>query len=250
METLFTGRNIIFLSEVDSTNSYAIELLKNVKLSEGTAVHAASQIQGRGQRGNTWESEPSMNLTVSYVFSPTFLETKKQFLLYQISALAVYDVLSELTGKGQFDIKIKWPNDILINKKKVCGILIENILQHNFISNCVIGIGININQISLPDHATSLKKETGLDFDIKDCLNRLSVHLEKYYLSARSGNHSLIAEKYQSKLLNIGHKQEFEIDGQKVSKVIRGVNEEGCLVLGNDQEENVIYSVKELKWIL
>jgi BirA family transcriptional regulator, biotin operon repressor / biotin---[acetyl-CoA-carboxylase] ligase len=126
METLFVGKNTIFLPEIPSTNSYATHLLKNVNLAEGTVVHTANQTQGRGQWDKRWSSEPSSNLTVSVVLKPTFLELKKQFLLYQIAALACYDTIAGLLNNSQYDIKIKWPNDILINRKKTAGILIEN----------------------------------------------------------------------------------------------------------------------------
>src|SRR5215211_2478906 len=104
METLFIGANLIFLPEVDSTNSYAIELLKNVNLPEGSVIHTANQTSGRGQRGNVWNTRPGSNLTVSVVIKPTFLDLKHQFYLYQITALACYDVMTEILDEGQFDI--------------------------------------------------------------------------------------------------------------------------------------------------
>ena len=160
METLFIGSNIIFLPEVDSTNSYATELLKNVNIAEGTVIHTAHQTQGKGQRGNSWEAQIASNLTTSIVLKPSFLELKNQFFLYQITALACYDLMAELLNNSQYDIKIKWPNDILVNKKKIAGILIENVITHSTLNYSVIGIGINVNQLLFTDgiNATSLKK--------------------------------------------------------------------------------------------
>ena len=146
METLFIGRNIIFLPQVNSTNSYAIEMLKNVNLAEGTLVHTAEQTEGRGQRGSVWKTEKTSNLTASLVLKPTFLDLKNQHYLYQISALACYDALAELLDSSQFDIKIKWPNDILVNKQKIAGILIENNISNTQLSWSVVGVGFNVNQ--------------------------------------------------------------------------------------------------------
>src|SRR5688572_20998788 len=115
MDTLFIGKNPIFLPHTDSTNSYAIGLLKNVNLPEGTMVHTAFQSNGKGQRGSAWTSEPLSNLAVSFVLKPTFLALKNNFYLYKVAALACFDTLSEILGKRQFDIKIKWPNDMLVN---------------------------------------------------------------------------------------------------------------------------------------
>ncbi|HRH11767.1 MAG TPA: biotin--[acetyl-CoA-carboxylase] ligase, partial [Bacteroidia bacterium] len=109
MDTLFVGRNIIFLPEVESTNSYAISMLKNVNIAEGTLIQTDDQLQGRGQRGNAWYSEKGRDLITSFVFKPVFLDLNKQFVLYEITALAVYDLLAQYLNVSQYDIKIKWP---------------------------------------------------------------------------------------------------------------------------------------------
>src|SRR5687768_13391551 len=94
METLFIGKKTIFLSETESTNSYAIDLLKNVNLLEGTIVQAARQTAGRGQRGNSWASESDSNLTASVILRPSFLDLKQQFFLYKIAALACREAIA------------------------------------------------------------------------------------------------------------------------------------------------------------
>ena len=81
METLFIGKNIIFLPEIDSTNSYATNLLKNVKLPEGTVLHTANQTHGKGQRGRSWIAQSTSNLTASVILKPLFLNLKNQFFL-------------------------------------------------------------------------------------------------------------------------------------------------------------------------
>src|ERR1700747_2779313 len=144
METLFTGRNIIELSECASVNTHATELLKAVKLPEGTVIYTKKQTAGRGQRGNTWVSEDGKNLTMCFVFHPNFLNAANSFLLSMTVSLALHDLLTELLTEKQ-EVKIKWPNDILIDGKKVAGILIENVLREEQLSSSVIGIGLNLN---------------------------------------------------------------------------------------------------------
>ena len=134
METLFIGRNTIFLSDVSSTNSYALSMLNNVNVAEGTIIHANYQTQGKGQRGLQWSALQGLNLTFSVILKPSFLHLTKLFYLYQISALACFDSLTELINNSHIDIKIKWPNDILIDKRKIAGILIENNLLNNQIN--------------------------------------------------------------------------------------------------------------------
>src|ERR1043165_9220886 len=146
MSTLFIGQNKVFLPETHSTNSYAIELLKNVNAIEGTVVYTHKQTQGKGQRGNSWIAEPQRNTTLSLILRPVFLNSKNTFYLSKITALALHDLLTEILDVGQFDIKIKWPNDILVNSKKIAGVLIENSILNEHLQWSVIGIGINVNQ--------------------------------------------------------------------------------------------------------
>ena len=138
METLFIGKSLLFLHEVESTNTYAMNLLRNVNPIEGTLVYTDFQTNGKGQRGATWTSEIGQNITASVILKPRFLGYDKTFYLSKISALAVYDVLTEILPISQYDIKIKWPNDILVNKKKIAGILIENQFNGNYLTSCVI----------------------------------------------------------------------------------------------------------------
>jgi BirA family transcriptional regulator, biotin operon repressor / biotin---[acetyl-CoA-carboxylase] ligase len=253
METLFTGANVIFLPEVNSTNSYAINLLKNVNLPEGTVVYAAHQTHGRGQRGNVWNTLPDSNLTASVIFKPTFLPVNKQFLLYQISALACYDVMAEFIAGGQFDIKIKWPNDILVDKKKIAGILIENSLSgKGRIEASVIGVGINVKQQEFDGilKATSIEKITGKYHAVQQVLQVLCKHLEKYYLYLKSQKYELIKLRYLECFFGLNMNQDFEINGEFTTRKISGISEDGLLLLSNEKNEVFEYDVKDVKWLL
>lgn len=257
MGTLFIGQNTIFLPEIGSTNSYAMELLKNVNLSEGTVIYTTNQTQGRGQRGNVWITQPGLNLAASYIIKPGFLPMINIFYLYIISALAVHDVLTEILKPGQYDIKIKWPNDILVNNNKIAGILNENIIKEGKIQNCVIGIGININQTEFNElpFITSLKLLGINNMNAEQILIRLNEKLEKYYLKLKSlfsystDNNSTLLEAYYKHFYKLNQIQKFEIDGKHVYKTIKGIGPEGLLELMDEQGEIKYYDIKQVKWV-
>lgn len=251
METLFIGKNIIFLPEIQSTNSYAIDLLKNVNLPEGTVVHALNQTHGKGQRGSAWNAEPERNLTASFILRPTFLALKNQFLLYQVVALACYDAMAQILDSSQIDIKIKWPNDILVNQKKIAGILIENTIHNGQISWCVAGVGVNINQENFENNlkATSLKSITGKIFSIDYVLEILCQHLEKHYLALLNSRKENITSVYLKNLFGLDQYRDFELHGKIESFCVKGVGDTGLLVLQNENGEEREMDVKDIKWI-
>lgn len=133
---------LIHINETNSTNNYLQSLCSEQKVEELTVIVADFQTSGRGQRGNSWESDPGKNLLFSTVIFPEFLEARRQFLISQIISLAIKEELDTYTS----DISIKWPNDIYWKEKKICGMLIENDLMGRNINQSIAGIGININQ--------------------------------------------------------------------------------------------------------
>lgn len=251
METLFMGRNIIFLPRVNSTNSYAMEMLKNVNLSEGTVVHTAEQTNGKGQRGSVWKTEKTSNLTASLVIKPTFLNLKNQHYLYQVSALACYDVLAELLDTSQFDIKIKWPNDILVNKQKVAGILIENHVTNSKFSWSVVGIGLNVNQTIFDEgfNASSLKIILGKEIDVDKVLESLCKHFEKYYLQLKNNKFDQIKTEYLKHFFRLNNWMDFEIEDIVKTMYVVGVSDEGMLWLKDKNDRSYYMDVKQIKWL-
>ena len=251
METLFIGKNLIFLPEVTSTNSYAMNLLKNVNLPEGTVVQTTNQTQGKGQRGSRWMADPTSNLTVSIVLKPTFLELKNQFYLYLISALACYDTMAEILNNSQFDIKIKWPNDILVNQKKIAGILIENNILNNQINGCVIGIGINVNQLKFDPSikATSIALTSNNEYPVSKVLNLLCSYVEKHYLAMREEKYNLIQGSYLQHLFGLNTWRQFEVGGSLKSLMVLGVSDRGLLLLRDKNDSILEVDVKEVRWI-
>lgn len=250
MDTLFIGRNLIKLAETDSTNTYLKALAETENLPEGTAVLADFQRSGRGQRGAQWESSAGKNILLSVLLLPVFLDVNEQFVLSQAIALAVHDFISfYLPGE---EIKIKWPNDILVNNKKISGILIENNLNGNKIKNTIAGIGININQenITLPD-ATSLSQISGKIYALESVCSKLFSFIEARYLQLRRGNEAQLRYEYLQKLY--GYRQSnayLDMDKNiEFAGIIKGVSVSGKLQL-QVGEEIKEYDLKQIKLIL
>lgn len=167
---------IITLNEVDSTNSFLEREAPTIK--DTVMVVAHNQTAGHGQRGNGWESAPGENLTFSALYHPESFRATDQFAISEATTLAVVDFIAMHGTKA----KVKWPNDIYVGDKKICGILIQNSLMGNEISHSILGVGININQtrfLSDAPNPVSLKQLTGETYNLEiltakvaDCLER------------------------------------------------------------------------------
>lgn len=251
MDTLFIGQNHIHLDEVDSTNSYAISLLKNVNLTEGTLISAKHQTKGRGQRGNLWDAMAGQNATFSLIVKPAFLNENQLFYLSKCAALALYDVLAYFLNTGHFDIKIKWPNDILVNGKKIAGVLIENVLSGRQLSWSVAGIGLNINQTSFSDglNATSIKSCTGQDHDIMLAIRYFCTAFEGYYLQLKNKSFNSINENYALFLFGLKSWINVEVEGMPLSLFFEAVTEDGRINLSDRGGNTYLFDVKQIKWL-
>ncbi len=254
METLFIGKNLLFLHEVDSTNTYAMNLLRNVNVMDGTLIYADRQTSGRGQRGSLWSSEIAQNITASIILKTHFLNIENSFSLSQISALATYDVLADIFPQGQYDIKIKWPNDILVNKQKIAGILIENTFHHQSIQYSVIGIGLNLNQTDFPEFqntATSLKKLLNHSFDRQNVLEKLCRNLEKWYFKMKDGKLDVINQAYLDHLYGLDETLKFKrLPGDSFSGIITGISSDGKLNVRTGKLLIEKFDVKEIAFEL
>jgi len=236
-ETLFIGHKVEILDKVDSTNLYALNLLKLNPPSEGYVIQALEQFAGRGQRGNSWLAEPGSNLTFSLILHPRFLPLNEQFWLTKVMALAIAEFVSSFLQSLSLNVSIKWPNDIYVNDQKIAGILIENVIEQSSIKHTVAGVGININQEvfdpSVPN-ATSLKLLTGKDFEFEDCLNRIFISIEKFYLELRNGNYNRIDAAYHKILYRRGVLCDISINGKHCKGTIKGVSSTGQLLVDTD----------------
>ena len=173
--------NIIKLNAIDSTNSYIKKNAIKNNFESYTVVVAEKQLNGRGQMGTIWESELGKNLTFSILINFNKFNITQQFYLSMAISLGVIAVLKQLFNSSFF---IKWPNDILAEKDKVAGILIENSINGSFIKNSVIGIGLNVNQEVFSDaieNVTSLKNISKKNLD-RDALLIEIINSIKYYV--------------------------------------------------------------------
>ena len=227
--TLFIGKKLVFVPECHSTNSLALELSQKEDLPEGTVVITSNQKQGRGQQGNVWSSEPGKNLTFSLVLKPTFLAVKDQFSLNMVVSLAVRDFLQKYI---QFKVFVKWPNDIMVDDHKVCGILIENQIQGAAFSSSVIGIGLNVNQRAFySKNASSMAMLTSKSFELQQLFEQLIEKLEARYLLLRKGFIAQIKDAYSSSLYGDKELRNFRTAEGAFEGEIAGVDDAGKLII-------------------
>ena len=233
---LFVGQNLVTIKEVDSTNTFLKTLLSNSKpLPEGTVIMAESQYAGRGQQQNKWHSEPGKNLTFSILLNPSFLAITNQFDLNRVVSLGVFDALKPYLGEK---LKIKWPNDIYYEDRKLGGILIETHVQGSQIKNAIIGIGLNINQENFDPgagNAVSLKQILHRDYDLRTILSEICGSIEAYYLNLKAGKFLFIRNTYLERLYWLNQVKRFRAGDLIFEGIIRDVKTEGLLVVESNQ---------------
>lgn len=197
----FVGQKVIYYPSLTSTNDIAKHEAQN-KAPEGTVVIADVQTAGKGRLKRVWLS-PKGSIALSIIFYPTLTQLPS---LIMIASLGVVHTIKAVTGlKSQ----IKWPNDVQINGKKVCGILIENDVQSDVVGYSVIGIGINVNLslVDFPDIqtiATSLSDELGRGVSRLNVICSLLTNIEKLYLSLSAGG--TVYEEWRDNLVTLGKK--------------------------------------------
>lgn len=247
--TLFIGKVFQEFPTLPSTNQYALELLSKSKPIEGTVISAAHQTAGRGQIGSTWEAEAGQNITLSIILYPSFLPVRRQFSLTQAVALSVMDLITRYTEKP---VKVKWPNDIYIRGGKVAGVLIQTTISHKGFQNCVVGVGINVNQQVFSPHIpnpTSLSLEAGRPFELPLLARAYCQALEQRYLQLKGGHEKAIEEEYLKNLYGIGQKARFERPaGEQFTGVINGINASGQLLIRHDGGVEAFH-LKEVRMI-
>ena len=240
---------LVHISETNSTNNYLQTLCAQEKVEEFTTVVADFQTSGRGQRGNSWESEPYKNLLFSFVLFPEFLEARRQFLISQIISLAIKEELDTYTN----DVSIKWPNDIYWKEKKICGILIENDLMGRNISRSIAGIGININQEEFHSPApnpVSLYQITGKQYDIFEVLKNIMLRIQSYYCQLKKNDTLSIVAHYEKSLFRKeGMHRYKDTNGEFLARIVC-VEPEGRLILEDEMQAKRRYMFKEVEYLL
>ena len=223
------GSQRVHFSQVGSTNTEAKRLLDKGEAIEGLVITADLQTQGRGQYGRVWESEVGLNIMMSIVVSPLFIKVADQFALNILSSLAVADVVDEHC-KG---VKVKWPNDIYVQNKKIAGILIQNYIQGDRIKHSIVGIGLNVNQHSWPDdvpNATSLSLQSGGQLEKDIIIKSLCQKFDERYKRLKIDFKSMFTE-YQKNLFRKEELSVFEKDKAMIEGVIKGIDDMGRLLV-------------------
>ena len=262
--------DIIWSDSVDSTNDEARRHI--LELDNLSVLSAISQTSGRGQRGNVWLSEPGANLLFSIVLkfegedirdsqgrlilSP--VQAYDQFVISQIASLAVVDLL----GAYEVEAKIKWPNDIYVGEKKICGILIEHSVCGKWLSSSIIGIGLNINQrnfdVNLPN-PTSLALCLGdesADFDIRKMQEEF-MHIFIDYLDRFchiTGGYNRLGKLYHSQLWRKDEPMQFidmtQAPAAQFTGIIRGVSPVGHIMIETESGGIREFGFKEISYCI
>jgi len=217
---------------------------------EGTVVSTDEQLAGRGQRGSNWDGGVGKNVMATVVLRPSFLSVREQFKISIAMALGVHHCVKDFLP--QANVEIKWPNDILVNRKKIAGILIENTLKQSQLGVSLVGIGLNVN--AFPEYlgtSTSLAQECGFEQNRDMVFDSLLKFLDVQYLRLRSGQTAVQLQDYYSCLA--GYQVEWEYveteTDRKMIGVIKGIEETGKLKLWVDGEMRY-YDIKEVGMVM
>jgi BirA family biotin operon repressor/biotin-[acetyl-CoA-carboxylase] ligase len=220
---------IIKLNATDSTNSYLKRLCVSESVADYTSVIAKNQTHGRGQMGTTWSSESSKNLTFSVYKDISNYKLEHPFYISIVTSLAL---LKTLHFFSVTKLSVKWPNDILSENKKICGILIENVVKQNRFYESLIGIGLNVNQTdfnNLP-MASSLKIISGRLYNLDEVAHVIIKNLKYYFLLLKREQFDVLKAEYESYLFRKDKPSTFlDSEGLVFSGFIKNVSETGSL---------------------
>ncbi len=250
---------ITTLEVTNSTNSYLHDLIEKKKnctadsiiidVPEFYTVSCNFQTDGKGQSKNTWHSEPGKNLLLSTLIYP--LETAElQFRVNMKVCIGILEFCKKYISNEGFSIK--WPNDIYFHDKKIGGVLIEHTITGNSILYSIIGIGLNINQLSFPNqipNPISAAQICNHNFNLDECIRELLFHIseQKTYYKKHS---KILKKEYLSNLYKFKEWGMFEINGDVKKACIEDVNKYGMLCLIDEQNKTYECGIKEVKYIL
>lgn len=247
------GQNVIVLEQIGSTNDYLKFQLSNfTPFAEWTAIMARHQTQGRGERGNKWLVPAGLNLTFSTVAYPTYIRLQDHFSLNILISLALMDWLDSLS----ISASIKWPNDIMLNGRKIAGLLIENKSSGSTIRQSVIGIGINVNQLDFPSEiahtASSILRETGMQIPdlLQACKNILCFLQQRFetFKNQQVCQEELLKE-YNQRLFRKDILADYSNEEGNFQGKLLQVDSKGLLHLEIAGQEKV-FQFKEVRFLL
>lgn len=247
------GTPFIELQSVDSTNNYALSQIHANMAQPGTCYFAHEQTSGKGQRGKSWATERGMNIILSIVLKPDFLQPFQQF---QLSACIAVGTRQFFNKYDNDLLKIKWSNDIYWQDRKLGGILIENIIRSKGPGGgnwdwAVVGIGVNINQANFGvelKNPVSLKQITGESFDQIELAKKLCKSIDDFYKRLMTGEANKILEIYNQHLYKKGEMVKLKKDNRIFSGIIKNVTPTGQLTVQHSVEEQ--FDFGEIEWMI
>ena len=215
-------------------------------------IHTDFQTAGRGQAGNSWESEEGKNLLFSSLLRYEGVYAADQWRLSMLVAVACWEVLAKYLPKDW--LTIKWPNDIYYGDKKLVGILIENSLSGSMVDYTIAGIGINVNQsqfdASLPN-PVSMAQLLNQKLDTEEVLQRYLDHLQRNYATLRDGNVEALDRRYNALLYRLDEPHTFALpSGERFTATIRGTRPSGALRLEHTDKGEKEYLFKEVEFVI
>lgn len=240
------------LKIIDSTSAELRRRMSAEELPHGYCILADFQTAGHGQATNHWESEDGKNLLFSFLLRPSVIPASEQFVITEIVTLAIINALQDYIRQR---ITIKWPNDIYVGDKKLCGILIENALCGPVIDTCIVGIGININQELFTSDApnpVSLKQLNGRDNDKEEIFEEIYQNILRYYdyLADNWQNNDIkqsLHYEYMNNLYRrVGYHNYSTPEGEKFSAEIEEIGPQGHLTLRLQSGELRTFAFKEV----
>jgi BirA family biotin operon repressor/biotin-[acetyl-CoA-carboxylase] ligase len=241
LSTQVIGKKIFVFETIDSTNACA-KLLGEAGTEEGCVVTSDFQTSGRGRQGRSWVANPGENLLLSFLIRPT-VSTGSAGLLTLFASVAIARAVEKEIGRP---VECKWPNDLLLNGRKISGILLENTFQHEALAYSVIGAGINVNQREFPeeiaDRATSLAREHKTTLDRKHLFQTILKEMDLLYKDVRNGNFSLVTKEWAKRCTMFGHPVTVAEHDQTISGIALRLNDDGGLVLETPHGTRTIYA--------
>ncbi len=239
----------LILEETQSTNLYLKKLATEKSLPDFFSVRTNFQTEGRGQRGNHWESSPNDNLLCSLILHPVFISPNRSFYISQIVSLSLIKSLEKFSD----EFTIKWPNDIYWRDKKIAGILIENQFISNQINQSIIGVGLNLNQASFSPkliNPISLYQITGIINNIDKLWQEFLNHLKYFYQLLKEGKAGQVKIEYHSKLYRNKGFHLYQDENGLFEAYLYKVQPDGQLILIDKNNQERRYYFKEVSYII
>lgn len=240
--------SLIGIEKTTSTNAFMLEMPEAERV--GKVVWTREQTAGKGMGANYWESAPGMNLTFSWGVDMSFLKAADQFLLSQAVPLGMLEVLDDLLPMRPL---VKWPNDIIVEGRKLAGILINSTIHGQMMGVSVVGIGLNVNQMQFqdwPTHPVSLQMILGKEVELEPLLHQLTDAVDRRVDMLRTPEGiALVRKEYLDRLYRYRVWADYEVAGEKVRRFITGIDEFGRLETLDESGTKHVYDIKSVKFV-